>query len=87
MILQPAENGQNEGTPVKGIKRIVLKSLFFMFLLSSVMLFSSCYATVSTPRVPRQRHSVVIVGSDNGRHDNGNHYGRERRERRHRDND
>ena len=76
MILLPADNSQNEEIPGKGMKKIVFKSLFFMFLLSSVMLFSSCYATVRAPRQPRVRHSVVIVGSEqNYRHDNGNHYG------------
>lgn len=89
MILLQSENGRNEETPDKGIKRVIFKSLFFMFLLSSVMLFSSCYATVRTPRVPRTRHGVVIMGSDRGdRHDNGNHYGRyKNRDRRDRDRD
>lgn len=75
-ILLPAENSQNEETPVKGMKRVILKSLFFMYLLSSVILFSSCYATLRAPRQPRVRHNVVVVGSEqNYRHDNGNHYG------------
>jgi hypothetical protein len=74
--LLKADNCQNVETPAKGIKRGVVKSLFFMFLLSSVMLFSSCYATVRTPRYERPRRNVVIVGSEqNYRHDNGNHYG------------
>lgn len=89
MILPQSENDLNEETPDKGIKRAIFKSLFFMFLLSSVMLFSSCYATVRAPRQPRVRHNVVIVGSDREyRHDNGNHYGQyKHRGRRDRDDD
>ena len=91
-VLLPSNNDRNEETTNKGMKRLALKSLFFMFLLASVMLFASCYATVSTPRVPRARHGVVIIGSDDGgRHDNGNQYRRDRRrenrERRERGND
>lgn len=86
-ILLSSENGQNEETLNKGIKRTLLKSLIFMFLLSSVMLFSSCYATVKTPRYHRPRHNVVIVESDNGgHHDNGNHYGQYKNKKRNKHN-
>lgn len=74
--LPASENGRIEETLNKGIKRVLLRSMFFMFLLASVMFFSSCYATVRAPRQPRVRHNVIVVGSEqNYRHDNGNHYG------------
>ena len=62
----------------------VFTSIIIVFMLSSMTLFSSCYATVSTPRHVRANVVIRSQGDDN----NGHRERNERRERReHRDRD
>lgn len=61
----------------------VFTAIIIVFMLASMTLFSSCYATVSTPR--HVRANVVIRSQDDN---NGHRERNERRERReHRDRD
>ena len=67
-ILLPADKSNNEITRIKVRKPKVLTSILVIFVLTWIILLSSCYATVRTPR--QNRDGVVIEQKDRvERHD------------------
>ena len=60
-------------------RRNILMSIHIIFMLVSLTLLSSCYATMDTPR--SARGEVIITGHNEGDHQNGNDRYERRRQR------
>jgi Fe2+ transport system protein B len=70
-------NSQIKLNQMKTLTKVIASKLsiglFFLFMVFSMTLMSSCVATVRTPHHHRSSSTVII--SEGGHHDNGNHYG------------
>ena len=89
-ILFQADNFNLKETPRKGRVSNAFKMFMAICMLSGMTLLSSCMATLHSSEYgssPRHGRSSVTVVHSERQHDNGNHYGENKRNKKSKHND